>query len=127
MEKYIPPKTKVYLGTHADSAKLTEEEAKQLIRLPIRIMDDKNTVYTLSSYQFIYKRRIITEDEETGKTSASTSMVADVFKTTPLPDIWITTITDELQPGEELLFFDVVAKDAKGRLFFAPTLKIGIK
>jgi hypothetical protein len=37
------------------------------------------------------------------------------------------TITEQLKPGEEIFFFDVVVKDAQGRLMFAPNLKLVIQ
>ena len=32
-----------------------------------------------------------------------------------------------MRAGEELYFFDIVAKDAQGRLMFAPELRIKVK
>ena len=90
-------------------------------------MDDKKNSFPISSYQFLYRRKIVTEDEQTGKTSAASSIVAQTFRVTPLPEIWVKTLNEQLQSGEELYFFDVVAKDAQGKLFFAPNLLIKIK
>lgn len=127
MQPFKPPKVTTTLLKYADSAFVTAQEAAQLISFPIQVTDDKKTVYTIDSYQFAYKRLIVSEDENTGKAYNSTDMISDRFKTTPLPVIWQETIKSTLQKGEQLYFFDVTAKDAKGRLFFAPELKIYIR
>ena len=124
IQRFRAPKVKTFLGTYSDTVLIEVEGAKALIGQQLIINDNNKVNYTISSYHFLYKRRIGAEDEETGKTTPSTSIVAEVFKTTPLSAIWINTIRDELIKGEELFFFDVVVRDAKGHLFFAPNLKI---
>ena len=89
--------------------------------------DDKNNSYPVYSYQFAYKRIGVTEDEETGKTSPQSDLVADKFTVTPQPEIWKSNIADQLHSGEQLYFFDIVVKDKQGRLFFAPEIKITIQ
>jgi hypothetical protein len=41
-----------------------------------------------------------------------------------MPAIWVTQIKEQVNKGEELYFFDVIAKDAQGRVMYAPNLKI---
>ena len=127
VQKFKPPKLKTVLGSRSDSSAVSVDEAVQLVTLPLTITDDKKTSYTIASYQCMYKRKAVTENEETGKVSPTSSMVADVFKTTPLPEIWKKIISEQLKPGEEIFFFDVVVKDAQGRLMFAPNLKLVIQ
>ena len=100
---------------------------KQIITLPLRIADEKNETYKISSYQFAYKRIGVTEDEETGKLSPQSDMVAQRFTETPLPELWKSNIIEQLHKGEELYFFDIIMLDKTGRLFFAPDLKITIE
>lgn len=126
-QKVKPPKLKSSLGNRSDSATVSVDEATLLVKLPLTITDDKKTAYSISSYQCLYKRKAVTEDEVTGKVSPINSTVAQLFKTTPLSDIWIKTIADQLKPGEEILFFDIVAKDAQGHLMFAPNLKLTVQ
>jgi len=127
-QKYTAPKLTSRLGNRSDSVNMVPvDEVVQLIQLPLKVTDDKKNVYTISSYQAMYKRRAVTEDENTGKVSPVTSNVIDIFKTTPLSPIWIKTITEQLRPGEELHFLDIVVKDAQGRLMFAPNLVIKAK
>ncbi len=126
-QKYTPPKLTCMLGIRRDSATVVLEEALQLVKLPLRITDDKKGIYTISSYQAMYKRRAVTEDEKTGKASPIISTVIDNFRTTPLSPIWIKVLTEQLRSGEELYFFDIVVKDAQGRLMFAPELRIKVK
>ncbi len=127
IQKYKPPKLTSSLGIRVDSALVFTEEAVQLINLPLKITDDKKNNYTVSSYQVMYKRRAVTEDEESGKVTPITSSVAELFRETPLPALWKNILTQQLKPGEELFFFDIIVKDVQGRLMFAPDLKIKIK
>ncbi len=125
--KFKPPAVTSYLGVNTNGASVTKEEASELIALPLKIKDAKENIYPISSYQFLYKRKSVVEDEETGKKEITFTTVADRFTATPLPAIWIDNIKDGFQPGEELYFFDIVVKDSKGRDFFAPALKITIQ
>ncbi len=127
MQKFTPPKLTCLLGIRKDTAEVYKEEAVQLVKLPLKITDDKKNVYTISSYQFMYKRRVVSEDEETGKATPVMSNVSDLFRVTPLPEKWVNIISEQFKAGEELFFFDIVVKDAQGRLMYAPTLSIKIK
>lgn len=125
--RYKKPLAKSWLGKVTGTAFLQAEEAKPLVALTLTITDDKNVAYKISSYQFVYKRIGVTEDEETGKASKQTDIVAQRFTTTPLPDVWQKNITEGLHSGEELYFFDIIVFDKQGRRFFAPELKITIQ
>lgn len=126
-QKFTPPKLTTMLGIRTDTATVYVEEAVQLVKLPLKVTDDKKSVYTISSYRAMYKRRAVTEDEQTGKATPIMSNVSELFRETPLTPIWIKILTEQMRPGEELHFFDIVAKDAQGRLMFAPELRIKIK
>ena len=56
-----------FLGINTNGAAVTKEEAAQLIALPLKITDAKKNAYTIDSYQFLYKRKSVVQDEETGK------------------------------------------------------------
>jgi hypothetical protein len=120
------PIAKTFLGKATGTISLNAEEAGLLLPLPLKIIDDKNAEYVLSSYQLAYKRIGVTEDEETGKTSVQNDVAAQRFTTTPLPAVWQKNIVDGLHKGEELYFFDIIVFDKQGRRFFAPELKIEI-
>jgi len=126
-QKFTPPKLTSMLGIRTDTAYVYVEEAVQLVRLPLKITDNKKSSYSISSYKLMYKRKAVTEDEQTGKVSPVISNVSDLFRETPLPKLWINILTEQMRPGEELHFFDIVVKDAQGRLMFAPDLRIRIK
>ncbi len=127
VQKFKPPKLHSFLGIRSDSAEVAVEEGLQLITLSLKVTDDKKNPYAISSYQLLYRRKAVTENEETGKVSPTTSAVVQFFRETPITEFWKRNITEQLQSGEELYFFDIVAKDAQGRLMFAPDLKIKIK
>jgi hypothetical protein len=124
---YKRPIVKSWLGKVSGTISMTADEARQLVALPLKISDDKNLAYALSSYQFAYKRVGVTEDEETGKTSPQSNVTADRFTTTPLPPVWQKNIVEGLHSGEELYFFDIIVFDKQGRRFFAPELRISIQ
>jgi hypothetical protein len=124
--KFKPPIVQTFLGRNINGATVTIEEANQLINLPLKVTDDKNNVYTVTSYQFMYKKKTVIENEQTGKKEVAFTTVADLFKTNPLPEVWKANIGGSLQKGEELYYFDIIVKDKLNRKFFAPELKIKI-
>lgn len=125
-QKFKPPKLTTSWGNFADSSVITTDQAANLLTLPIVVKDEKNNSYTLVDYHFFYKRRGVTEDDA-GNVSVAYTTIGDNFKTTPLPQLWINNLSDQLKPTEEFYLFDIVVKDAQGRMFFAPQLKIRIK
>ena len=125
--KWKPPVVNTWLGTNKDTVMLEVEEAVQLVAVPLTISDAKKAAYPVVSYQCLYRRKGVTEDEETGKASPTTTVVAQTFRSTPLSPIWIKTFSDQLKSGDEIYFFDVVSKDAQGKFFFAPSLLIKVK
>jgi hypothetical protein len=124
--KFKPPKLFTQMGGFRDSVTLSVQEAENIINQPLKIFDDKKGLYTISSYQFLYRRKVVTEDEATGKPIPTSSMVAGTFKVTPMPDIWVNSVKEQVRPGEELYFFDIIAKDAQGRVMYAPDFKIKV-
>ena len=125
--KFKPPVVKTLLGRNEKEATVTVDEANQLVNLPLKITDDKNNVYPISSYQFMYRKRSVIENEETGKRESVFTNTAGLFRATPLPKVWKENISGGLQKGEELYFFDIIVSDKLGRKFFAPDLKIIVK
>jgi len=122
--KIKPPKLFTVLGVAKDSVVMPVDQAKALIGASLKVTDDKNNPLTITYYQFLYKRKAMTEDEETGKFTPTFSIASDYFTATPLPIKWTNIIKESLVAGEELYFFDVIAKDAQGHPFYAPNVKI---
>lgn len=125
--KFKPPVVQSWLGINTNGASVTKEEASQLIGLPLKIIDAKKNSYTIDSYQFLYKRKGVIQDEETGRKRITFTTVAYTFNSTPLPKVWIDNLKDGFEKDEELYFFDIVVKDKTNRKFFAPDLKITIQ
>lgn len=125
--KFKPPVVKTFIGRNEKEATVTVDEANQLVNLPLRVVDDKNNVYTISSYQFMYKKKSVIENEETGRRENVFSTTASLFKSSPLPKVWKENISGGLQKGEELFFFDIIVNDKQNRKFFAPNVKIIVK
>jgi hypothetical protein len=122
-------KVKIYttLDGLIDSSAIAVSDAERIIVLPLLIQDSKKTKYPIYSYQFMYVKKGVTEDEQTGKVTPISSVVSNIFKTTPLPAIWIKSIQEQVKPGDELFFFDIIVKDAAGKLHYAPTLRLIVK
>jgi hypothetical protein len=127
VQKFKPPVVKTLLGINQNGATVTVDEANQLVALPLKIVDAQNHHYPISSYRFLYRKKSVILNDETGKKEETFSITADRFDSTPLPKVWINNIQGRLQPQEQLYFFDIVVKDKEGRDFFAPELKITIK
>ena len=125
--KFKVPKITTMLGNFKDTFYIAPQTADSIIGLPLKITDAKNVVYTISSYQFLYKKIVTTEDENTGKTSKISSIKSSLFKTSPLPAMWLNAVRENLKSGEELYFFAIVVKDPQGRIMYAPDLKLIIK
>ena len=125
--KFKPPVVQTFLGVNNNGAVVTKEEAEQLIALPLKITDAKKNTYPIDSYQFLYKRKSVVEDEETGKKQSTFTTLADIFKATPLPEVWVDNLKGGFQKDEEIYFFDIVVEDNTGRKFPAPELKITIQ
>lgn len=125
--KFKPPKLYTQLNSFRDSVTLNMGEAESIIGQPLKIFDDKKGLYTISSYQFLYRKRGVTENEETGKVTPTSNIISQRFKTTPLPQNWVDKIREDIKPGEELYFFDVIVKDAKGRVMYAPNLRMMVR
>lgn len=125
--KFKPPVVKTFLGINQNGAEVTADEGNELVGLPLKIVDDKNNSYPISSYRFLYKQKGSITNDETGKKEVAFTIVSDRFQTTPLPKVWVDNIKGHLQKDEQLYFFDIVVKDKEGREFFAPELKITIK
>ena len=126
-KKFKVPKLITSFGNFKDTMFVSPQVADSLLGVSFKISDAKNTPYSISSYSFLYRKIVATEDEQTGKVSNTTSVKSSLFKASPLPQLWQNVIRENLRPGEELLFFDVIAKDAQGRVMYAPNLKLIIK
>src|SRR6476659_3718586 len=72
--KFKPPVVQTFLGINTnrtpvtkEGTPVTKEEAAQLIAFPLKITDTKKNTYPIVSYQFLYKRKSVIQEEETGK------------------------------------------------------------
>lgn len=126
VQKFKPPKLHTTLDNFKDSTSISVDDALRVIGMPLKIYDDKKTEYSVSSYQFLYRKKGVTEDED-GKLKPTSTISSDRFKVSPLPQLWINLIKEQVKPGEEFYFFDVIAKDTQGRVMYASNLKLTIR
>ena len=120
-----PPVVFTYLGDHKDSAAITVEEAKYLLKQPLKFRDSKGNEYKVSSYMFVYKRLVASETED-GRKYIEPSSLGKLFTENPLPQIWAENVAEQLHAGEELLFADVIVKPKTGPVFYAKKLILTI-
>lgn len=125
--KFKPPVVKTNLGRNQNGAKVTVDEAQQLVSLPLRVTDSLKNSYTVTSYQFLYHKKSVVENEATGKKEISYTTLSDRFTVTPLPLVWRNNVGPQVQKKEELYFFDILVKDKQGRIFYAPEIKIFVE
>jgi hypothetical protein len=125
--KLKAPKFTVTLGGYKDASLIEAKIADSIITLPIKVVDAKDISYSLSSYQFLYRKIVVSEDEATGKPYNTTSVKSSLFKISPLPALWLGVVRENLRPTEELMFFDIIVKDDKGNFMYAPNLKLTLK
>ena len=126
VKPYKVPQLQTYLSTYTDSTGISAQVATSLIAMPLKVTDTKKQDYKIMHYQLSFKKLGVREDEVTGKMIPTYTMSAEAFTKTPVSAIWIKTIQDLIKKGDELFFFDIIVKDAQGRVMYAPNIKFSI-
>lgn len=124
--KFKPPTVKTFLGSHKNGDSVLSGEAAQLLAMPLKIQDDKKAEYEIDSYQFLYRKKGVIENEDNGKKEPTSTISSARFFTTPLTKIWIDNVGNNLKKDEQIYYFDIVVKDKQGRKFNAPEIKITV-
>lgn len=124
---FKPPIVKVSLGDIGSDSLVNVQAAAANLPMVLKVSDAKGIIYAIESYQFVYTKKGVIKDDQTGKLLPTSTIQANRFFTSPLPKVWSDNISSSLHPGEEIYFFDIVVKDKQGRKFFAPSLKFIIK
>ncbi|MBS1738767.1 MAG: hypothetical protein JSS98_19475 [Bacteroidetes bacterium] len=124
---FKPPVVKVILGDLGADSMVSVQAAAANIPMALKVTDAKGTVYPIESYQFVYTKKGVIKDDQTGKLLPTSTIQGSRFSTSPLPKVWSFNIANSIHPGEELYFFDIVVKDKQGRKFSAPSLKFILK
>ena len=123
----LPLKLKTMLGKNVDGAIISVEEGLQLLDSPLKIIDDKNIPFNILSYNLMYKRKGLIQNDATGRDEVAFTSIGDRFTKTPLSATWIKLIKNTLKKDEQLYFYDIIIKDRMGRKTFAPDLRLEIK
>lgn len=106
---------------------ISADDAARVLNMPLVVKDDKNIVYTIASYLIAYYRVSEIIDEKTGKSEKVVNLVSQRFTSTPLPGLFLNPLIGYFRSGEDIMFVDIIVKDSKGRVMYAPDLKITIK
>lgn len=125
--KFKVPVVHTTIDKLGDSSKISVDDGKRIVGMPLTITDNKGKEFKVISYQFLYRRIDQIENPESGNVRQEYSVVGDRFDKTPLPKVWVDNIDRQLEAGEELYYFDVLVGDDKGKIFYAPTLRMIIK
>lgn len=124
---FKPPVVKVSLGDIGSDSVVNKQAVAASLPMALKVTDVKGVNYPIESYQFVYTKKGVIKDDQTGRLLPTSTIQASRFFTSPLPKVWSDNVSNSLHPGEEIYFFDIVVKDKQGRKFFAPPLKFIIK
>ena len=124
--KFKAPRVYATLQNYKDSVVLSAEEAKTLIDKTLVFKDANGVTHKIARYLFIYKKLVPVERED-GSIGTNSTLVAQVFQASPLPELWVNNIRLDLKKGEELIFTDIILTAPGGQNFYAKPLKIVIK
>lgn len=106
---------------------ISADDAGRVLNLPLEVKDDKNNSYTIASYLIAYYRVSQILNEQTGKPEKVVNLASQRFTSTPLPGYFLNPLIGHFISGEEIMFVDIIVKDSKGRVMYAPDLKLTIK
>jgi hypothetical protein len=121
-----PVVTSSMAGFQGTKDSVTIATLQKVIDSSIRIVDAKGVTYTITHYQFVFKKVGVVENDSTGQVTPVSDLSAGQFSKTPLPDVWRKTIKETAVAGDEIYFTDIIASDDKGHVFYAPEIRIGI-
>ncbi len=125
--KFKQPKLTTMLAVFKDTMNILIAQVDATIGTKLKVVNTKNEEYEITSYEFLYKKIVTSEDETTGKPYLTSSIKSALFKVSPLPKLWLEAVRELPRPGEEFIFFNVIAKDKDGKYIYAPDLKLTIK
>ncbi len=125
--KFKQPKLVITLGGYKDSSFISPQVAADIIGLPLKIIDKKNDEKIISSYNIVYRKNVVTEDEATGKVSPTTTVKQALLRATPPPKLWVEAIQENPKSGELIIFYEIIVKDKEGHYMFCPDLKLYVK
>ena len=123
-QKSAVPKRMTFLGGHRNDT-VNVRTAKLLLSMPLQITDAQKGTYSIESYRFGYRRKGFAIED--GKAKPNTTLQSALFSQSPLPDIWIRNVGENLRSGDELLFFDILVRDKNGQRYLAPDIKISVQ
>jgi hypothetical protein len=121
-----PPVLRTFLGEFSGNISLPKPAVLSALQSPLVIRDQKNKFYRLSSCQFIVKQYSQAEQED-GKIIRDSLQSGTLLKMTPLPAPWQNRVSEDMRPGDEVKFVDVIAKDSSGQVYRSSDLIIRIK
>ena len=107
---FKPPVVKVSLGDIGSDSLVNVQAASASLPMVLKVTDVKGANYPIESYQFVYTKKGVIKDDQTGKLLPTSTIQASRFFISPLPKVWSDNVSNSLHPGEEIYFFDIVVK-----------------
>jgi len=108
-------------GMYTDGSKAFASDIKRLLTVnpQVKVKDNKGVVYTVVSFELMWKKKEQSMDIKTGKPKTVSTMVGGDIKGNLITDAWKEEINGYLQKGEELSFGTI--------LYFDPKRKVNVK
>lgn len=127
MAPFKAPILHTSLNGFSDSASIPYQDIRNFIDMPLVVMDSARKKYLVSSFQVIYRRLGVTENEKTKKVMPAYTFSSERFSGNQLSALWQRIIREESKPTESIRFFDVIVKDENNRLMFAGDLLLKLR
>lgn len=115
------------MGIYKDSGYVPYQAMRNLASAPLIVTDSANKKYQITSFQVMYRRLGVTENEKTRKVMPAYTFANARFSQNTLSELWQKTIREECKPTESIRFFDIIVKDESGRLMFANELLLKLR
>jgi hypothetical protein len=116
-------------GPYSNGSKAFATDIKRLLltKPNIKLKDSKGTIYVVTSFELLWKKKDITDDIRTGKRKTVYQYAGGNVKGNALPDEWQKEINSFLQKGEEITFDKILYQDVVNKKTYkAPPLTITI-
>ena len=105
IQPFRPPTLHTSMGAYRDSAQVPYEQMKNLVSQPLIVKDSASNIYQITSFQVIYRRLGVTENEKTKKILPSYTFANARFSQNTLSELWQKIIREDCKPTESLHFF----------------------
>ena len=105
---------------------LIKELVRILIDSPLVVKDEKGKVYPVVRYTFNYSFSSVYVDGETKQRKVRQDFRSKTFETTTLPEVWRSSIKENIRNGDVIFYNDVIICMPDGKKRMVEDLRIVI-